>query len=315
MGNCLVTTLQEAVSNTDLYKIGEIRFKVYGNASINVNALVVASTTDTFVVNSAQEINITPGGVNIQTTTPNSVVSVADKYAITSIQLNFNGYPLNPDGFSYCESLDAIRIVNVIDDVDFTSWFEGLSRLNLVAIGRTGSTENTIKGNISCFRDVTSLTEIDISHSNNVFGDISSFSNLVNLTKLTCTSPKLTGNIESLHNLSSCEVINFASNTNIVGDLSQLPSGVIYLASSGTFTWPSTTSRPASSSIFSIGQSGIHMESSQDVDNMLINLSNCTFIKFYGSAKTLRVFGTRTSASDAAVSKLTNMGYTIDVRP
>ena len=124
-----------------------------------------------------------------------------------------------------------------------------------------------------------------------VYGDISNFSAASTLKQLSIDDAKLTG------------------------DISLLPSELLYFRNSNKksiFTW--NTEREVNSSI--IGLYKINL--GNDVDKMLINQSKCTAKELGNNPswfRTINAFGTRTSASDAAVQTLQSKGYTVSITP
>lgn len=75
----------------------------------------------------------------------------------------------------------------------------------------------------------------------------------------------------------------------------------------GYFNWKSE--RDNNYNIISLQD--VHLGS--DVDAMLINQSKC--VVNVNTAKTISVFGNKTSASDAAVQALQSKGYTVSITP
>lgn len=97
------------------------------------------------------------------------------------------------------------------------------------------------------------------------------------------------------------------------GDLSLLPASLQFLTNGNNESrcfW--SNSRPSSSNIFTIeGNLPVN-----NIDGMLNDFSNCVVPSdrpSYSYYYTISLVGTRTSASDAAVSSLKNKGYTIRV--
>ena len=98
----------------------------------------------------------------------------------------------------------------------------------------------------------------------------------------------------------------------IQGDLSLLPASLITLNNNSLQSHCSwDNSRPTSSNIFAINGNLVV----DNIDGMLNDFSNCVVPDkpSYPYYSTIDVSGTRTSASDAAVSSLKSKGYTIRV--
>lgn len=149
------------------------------------------------------------------------------------------------------------------------------------------------------------LSSLFISNSN-ITGDISALLNSKELAILECASTKLSGNISVLSSLSKLKALNVAYVEGIYGDISVLSS--IEQLTSGLLTklsWNST--RASSLKIMALTNANL----GNDVDKMLINQAECQV----GTNKTISVFGTKTTASDAAVATLQQKGYTVSVTP
>ena len=97
------------------------------------------------------------------------------------------------------------------------------------------------------------------------------------------------------------------------GDLSLLPASLLFITNGNNesrCSW--NNSRPSSSNIFTI-EGGLPVD---NIDGMLNDFSNCVVPSdrpSYPYYSTIAVVGSRTSASDAAVSSLKSKGYTIRV--
>lgn len=153
----------------------------------------------------------------------------------------------------------------------------------------------------------SSLTSIYLPNTQ-VSGDIAALGNLTNLTKLDLSNTKVSGDIAALKNLTLLTSV-VLSNTQVSGDIAVLPENIliVYFSKNNNVTW---STRPSSYSIFSL----IGANLGDSVDKMLINMANCTN-KTTTSNNNISVFGTRTSASDAAVQTLQSKGYTVSIAP
>ena len=167
-----------------------------------------------------------------------------------------------------------------------------------------------VNGDIANLNSLTALTTISMSNTS-VSGDIANLKSLTALTGLDLSSTQVTGDIaqlESCPNIGELRVPN-----SVVGDLAKLPAKCYFVSLKGdntaTYTW---TSRSSSSNIFAI-EGNITVT---NIDKMLQDLAQCqTAIPSSGQAwfKKISVAGNRTAASDAAVAKLQEKGYTISI--
>ncbi len=140
---------------------------------------------------------------------------------------------------------------------------------------------------------------------------------LTQLTQLTLGRCTLDGDFADLQGMTSLAGIYYtASQGELNADLSVLPpqNVRIYVANVTTggkmtqFTWKTT--RASSASPITL-EGAAHM--GDYIDAMLNNIVNCNGPMING--KVLRLVGTRTSASDAAVATLQSNGWTITVTP
>lgn len=176
--------------------------------------------------------------------------------------------------------------------------------------------ENTgVYGDVASLSNCNNLIEVRFTNDTNIFGDISAFANKQNLDVLFLENTSCYGNVASLNNCNKLKELRINNTLNISGELSQLGSELIFIGAAGTskvFTWKNT--RPSSYKIIALEDVNL----GDDVDNCLNNLAGCTSgINGNEAAwyKTLRIYGNRTSASDAAVVTLQQKGYTVSVTP
>ena len=137
-------------------------------------------------------------------------------------------------------------------------------------------------------------------------------SKLTALTSLNLGSTSVSGDISALSKLTALKDSVLLQKLTLTGDLAKIPSNVKWFTNyngvSSTFTW---TTRPSSANILALecGDSTI-----DDVDKMLQNQAQCKTAITGGDAswyKTIAIKGSRTSASDSAVSTLKSNGYTV----
>ena len=228
-----------------------------------------------------------------------------------------------------------IGVDNLSGDISALSSMTSLKTLSM--------NNNKLSGDISVLSGLTSLKVVNISN-NNLTGDISALNNLTLLTSLNVVNnPNISGDISSLSSLTLLESLRFGKEKitdstklrcsdisafksmtrlkellikgiNIQGDLSLLPASLIFLSTqygSSHCSWDN--SRPSSSNIFAIEGRSLTVD---NIDGMLNDFSNCVVPSSKPSFpyySIIDVLGSRTSASDAAVSSLKSKGYTIKV--
>ena len=299
MNKCLVTKLNGVVNDTSLLKLGEIKFKTvetenFKNSNNSINIAVSSNakmriigngyfTDANYERNLGKEISLTPGRTNdIYFYNGNYDICISNKYAISFIQLNGSNNSFNIEGLNYAKDIKSILLSNCVGDLSNLS---GLSKVTKIGIRK----DSKIHGNIANLANNTELKDLLISKAD-IYGDLS-----------------------SLRYLNKLEAINFES-TKVEGDISLLAPSVKFVQLSSSYDqvylWNNT--RASNSKIIAIyGNPRI-----SNVDSMLNNQSQCQ-VGFTSSDdpsyKYIQVIGKRTSASDTAVSRLQELGYTVSV--
>ena len=355
MSKCLVTKLSNSSSNTELLRIGEARIAVkkvdkptegYQSFGLEVSKPVVLEiigdgffTDKTLTENKGKQLTYDVINKAIFVSNENLEIAILDKYSITVLATYYNGQTstiqgenktLCIDDYAYSNNLNSIflNFAQVTGNIDSLKNLTALKLLSLnktQVVGNIDSLKNLttltsvafdytqVTGNIDSLKNLTSLTGISLN-STKVTGNIDSLKNLTALKNISLNSTKVTGNIDSLKNLTALEVINL-KNCTFNGDLALMPSSCRFASFQSnintSFTW---STRPSSAKILAIeGNAKI-----LNLDKMLQDQAQCQ-VGFTSSDsawyKKISVVGTRTSASDAAISTLQSKGYTVTIIP
>lgn len=328
MGNCLVTKLKGSVNDPSILRLGELRVhfdKVSAptgatqginvtfdkECSLEVLGSDEAHFTDvTLAENKGKKISVPVGTNSIVVSNTDCDVAILNKYAITSFKtLNYN-YKENPAS-------------KVVDASDF-KYSKGLTELVLNGMQASGDIESLrdlvklsnfsiygcrkITGDISNLKNLTSLTQL-VLNSVPVTGDIANISGMTGMISLDIANTKVTGNIEALKNMTRLSSLNIEGLSGLSGNLGIIPDGVKRVKSpnnTSKFTWTSTNKKKC------FACDGLYCD---NIDKMLIDMAGmeAQFESENSWDKTIKLFGTRTSASDAAVSTLEGKGYTVIV--
>jgi hypothetical protein len=304
MTKCLVTKLNGSVDNNALLRIGEMRIKVEDVVSPTKNTQgfslsfiepttveIVGDgyfTDNTLTENKGKSINITSSDeifVNQATT-----VAIRNKYKLKTIDiLVFAGIP-------YGENK-----VLKLDDLKYSS---ALIKLHFPKVQLTGDIEN--------LKNLTALTTLVLNNTN-VTGDIENLKNLTALTTLNISNTALKGDISNIYYIiSKDKEFNIQLCNNLTGDLASLPNSILFINNrdgKSKFTWKKGSTRTnilACNNIYCA-----------NIDNMLNDMASmtATFVSEAIYHKTIKLVGTRTSASDAAVATLQSKGYTVSITP
>lgn len=328
MGNCLVTKLKGSVNDTSILRLGELRVhfnKVSdptgATQGINVGfdeecSLEVLGneeahfTNETLAENKGKKISVTVGRKNIFVSNNDCDVAILNKYAITSFESTNYNYTTSPgsksiniNDFKYSKRLTKLDVSYMQASGDIES-IKDLTNLTKFLVYNC----RNITGDISNLKNLTSLTNL-ILNSVPITGDIANISGMTGLTKLDIANTKVTGNIEALKNMTRLSSLNIEGLSGLSGNLGIIPDSVKRVKGTGVtskFTWTSTNKKKC------FACDGLYCD---NIDQMLIDMSGmeAQFESENSWAKIIRLFGTRTSASDAAVATLEGKGYTVIV--
>lgn len=316
MNKCLVTKLNGIVDNNAILKLGEMRFKVTSTANPTG-----ASQLITFNFNKDCEVRIIGDGYitdsNLSANKGKSIVipantstdvyfsngdyevSIADKYSIVVFKGYSTNASINIEDLKYSNTLAFLWSLSQksFGDVSCLKDLVGLTTLQLAS--------DTATGKLSDLSRLVALTELNIPDSK-IEGDLAEISDLTKLTILYLPAG-VSGNVSSLAKMTSLTDLEAF---NSVGDLSQLPANVEFTQlTGGNFTW---SERPASSKVFAINNA----PKISNIDKMLIDLAKCQSNITSSTPswrKIISATGTRTSASDSALSTLQSKGYTLSI--
>lgn len=342
MGKCLVTKLNGTIDNKSIGKLGELKLSVKetesslndrklrvvlenaGSCRLTNGNILSSSGTSMGDITSIEKLKY----VDIYFDNINSDVFVSSKYDLNYIVSNFKGLLFDLEELKY-SPVNYLNLENTQAYGD-VSVFEGNNSLTTFIVKNT-----KVSGNLNVFKDMPTLTTLNLTGSQ-ITGDIANMLGMSSLKTLSASFTKITGNIADLlgmnnivtieltgtlvtgnvADLSGMNNLNFLniSHSYLTGDISLLMQNKkesSILAANTTLSWKQT--RPSSSYILAIEDAVL-----EDVDAMLINQANCQvgFISSSGPGKKLiKVSGTRTSASDAAVATLQQKGYTVSITP
>lgn len=328
MGNCLVTKLKGSVNDASILRLGELRVHfdkvsapTVATQGINVTfdkecSLEVLGSDEahftgvTLAENNGKKISAQVGTKDIIVSNNDCDVAILNKYAITSFQTTNYNYTtsagskaVNINDFKYSKRLTKLDVGRMQASGDM----EILKDLtNLTIFNAYGCTN--ITGDISNLKNLTSLTSI-ILNSVSVTGDIANLSGMTGLASLDIANTKVTGNIEVLKNMTSLASLNIEGLSDLSGNLGVIPDGVKRIQCyncTSKFTWTSTNKKKC------FACDGLYCD---NIDQMLNDMANmeAQFESENIWDKTIRLYGTRTSASDVAISTLSRKGYTVTV--
>lgn len=330
MNKCLITKLAGNVDNNSLLKVGEFRIKVskIDNPSEktqgfnfifkeNVTATILGDgyfTDSTLSENKGKTMEI-PAQTNCDIFVSNGdyEISFDNKYPLRTLKVKANSVleVYKSDVKNRSLNLDDLKFCNIAEELDIFSpnVYGNLSSLtNMNNLLFLNIQSNNVYGDYSSLEGLKKLSNTSLI-GNNMKGNTSSISKLDGLVN--GTFQNLEGDISKLSPLENLEVL-WLPTSKVNGDLATLPATFYFISTEKdvSFTWGN---RPSTSSIIAIGGS----PRIDNVDKMLQDQAQCVSTAPSGNVqyKTIVVKGTRTSASDTALSILQGKGYTVYVNP
>lgn len=312
---CLVTRLNGVVANNSIPRLGFIKVKVEAVAS-------PTKVTQGFLFNPTKNTVITIDGdgyftdeslsqnlgktksVNSGTFSPvyvsngNFYVNIPKK--VTTF-IPKNNSSQNGTAEANNKSFD-------IEQLKFST------NIGFMEISNTGA-----YGDIASFANMASLNDLYVSNAKDLYGNIASL-NKCPITTFYAENTNLGGDIANLRNCSICilqgstgfhgnienmpnVVHGYFQGNAIYGDVSKLNKASLLTGATCNWSWKNERSSDKTIIAFTDGNFG------SDLDAMLINQAKCAA----GSIKTIKVQGTRTNASDAAIAALQGKGYTVSI--
>nr|DAH67352.1 MAG TPA: hypothetical protein [Caudoviricetes sp.] len=325
MGKCLVTKLNGTVDNDNLLRIGEIRLfnTKLSNPTANSQYMVLTFSKDANleIVGDAYftdtNLSTNKGKTKSCLANQNSAfyvsnndcqIAILDKYSLIKVETNAHRVG-DLEDLRFSKGLSAIIMKKSEQMGDIANL------KNLTALTNLDLSGTQISGDIANLKNLTALTNLNLGGTQ-ISGDIANLKNLTALTTLSLSNKKtpLTGDIGELRTLTKCTEI-YLSNGKFTGDLATLPSVCRYVSfeydKGSVLTWGT---RPSSAKIIAIAANTILT----NIDKMLQDQAQCQ-VGFTESdqpwKKRILIGGTRTSASDDAVSTLQQKGYTVSITP
>lgn len=334
---CLVTKLTGAVSDNTLKKIGEMRvcvskvetpssttqkFTVTFNKDAKVEIVGNGYFTDSsLATNNGKSVSITNGEQkDLYVSNGDFEIAITDKYSLTYLQIAKGMYVKDIADFKYSNDLVRLFVNSQKSGGDLSALEDKEQLITLYC------NNSSVTGDLSSLGKCTKMQSLFIYNSS-VTGDLSSLKEMTNLEEIYALNTTLKGDLSSLSKMPNLNVLQaenlvygninaLTSNVltklhagSLTGDLAKASSKLQFLScSSSSFTW---SSRDSSSTIFGIEGS----PTVTNIDKMLQDLASCQVPS--GSLndweKVISIKGTRTSASDTAVSTLQSKGYTVSV--
>ena len=346
---CLITKLKGIVNDDSLLKVGELMIQVKplqdGNkalglfyiSSVDSQVRIIGDgyfTDKTLSENKGTILNFNAYDNNyVYVNKGNLNIAISNKY-------NFTNFGLYGEGDA-SKQVDSTKLVFNFNDLAYTDGLAVLNLQNAPIIGDISSIKNTtsltilastggeLTGNISALVNLRSVTMLDLSNNISIRGDISVLSNMSDLQTLYLNKCSVYGDIAVLNNLTKLTTISII-NTKITGTISDLNSltKVTYFETGATELQGDYFSFLHNNNNASIRCSGTFTYSTVDWNGKTYGnvggdnftcigldsfLNDFQVVTCKGSGYYISMSGTRTSASNDAISVLQGKGYTVAV--
>lgn len=321
MGKCLITKLNESVSNDNLLKIGEfsislneiaspsessqkIQVAFTGNSEVrNVNGNFTDSTLSN---NTGKNISITNGDLNdIYVKNVSSLICFGNKYGLRYLAIPDNtGVTIDISQLKHCPILNTLILgkATLQNSVDIAS----ITNLGILKYSGSSVLDTKYIKNLS-------LVEFNAFNGSAVTGDVANIPRTIKW--LTLDGTKVYGEFIPSNYPSLTSASGVFRENSVYGDISRI-GNENFLTMAGNyskFSWK--TERNNTYEILAL-EGGPNF--GEDLDAMLINQAKCV-VGFTSSdssfKKAITACGTKTSASDAAVATLQQKGYTVSITP
>ena len=297
MTKCLVTRFNGVCSNESLPIVGHFKIKVLKDISPetsffcitvfkNTTATIIGNgyfTDSTFTSNEGKVLYLSSG--------------VQNKFYVKAVE------------DCYVDIADKDAIYQIIY-LPINSEFD-LANLKYSKVEYVWAFNSQVYGDI---KNIENLNLVCLNLNNTaVTGDISVLKNLTGLETLILNNTAVTGDISVLKNLTGLKdsIFTLHSRSKLYGNVGALPDSLLCLHCSkngNDFTWTSSDRTKI------LALNGVECST---IDALLNGMKDLT-AEFGGSQmwfKNINLYGTRTSASDAAVATLQSKGYTVSITP
>jgi Leucine-rich repeat (LRR) protein len=223
MAKCLVTTLSEAATDSNLLKLGELMLSCHSTTVSNLTIMTSngndtitlrgdAYFTDSTGTQNYGKIKTGSGNMEFYISPGDCDIIVGDKHRTIVIESNTStdsiGFDLSDVAF-----MDKIKHIIFYECKNITGNLQDIA--NTTSLERFCVGGSSVKGNVASLENLTSLVFLYLNNTN-VEGTLSSFANMDNLTNLRVDNTAITGDTSDLANLTNLNFFIY-TNTAITG--------------------------------------------------------------------------------------------------
>lgn len=302
MSDCLVTTLKGVVNDDSLPYMGD--FEIFVSSGDGYPRVTLQSSDLTKVIAHGGNICETDGSAIGTECSFTGSKTIAFDANVTAFTVR-SGYSLKT--ISANSQPEIIRMIRI--PLDALQYQKNLTTFGLCpsrnGASYTGSLQEFFKKHPAL--NAVMLNDVATAET----AQLSWLALCPRLEVFSANASTIAGKIEDLAGNPALASLQLGyAKPKISGDLAKLPASMAYFVShaGNKFTWSSR-----STSLWPI--SFVYVNLGSYIDTMLINAAQCTAENTYPglTAKRMILYGTRTSASDAAVATLQAKGWTITV--
>lgn len=235
MGICLVTTLKEAISDSDLLKLGEVRFRAKKNINAPFDIGFICNSEATITVKSPGYITDSTGASNLgtsKTISPGTFtrtyfsagdydIIISNEYGITQISFdhNANNLVVDVDDFVMSQNAQIFRTSsnNTIGSLESFKKYPSMVQLQVYKISNDDKAAG-ITGDLEDVKDLP-LQILTLRYQKKVTGDIANLSSMTDMNRLVLGYTGIRGNISSLASMGSLIQVELINDNAITGNV------------------------------------------------------------------------------------------------
>lgn len=312
MNECFKTTLKGAVSDTSLLKLGECRLAMRSGRGVASYAngfdvtLNIIEGTAVFTYNNSQTISL--AGTQ-RASTPSAfvgVLQILNKYGLTV---------WNDSGYYYIANLADFKYSNRLTFIN--GWVVG--DLSDLPVGNSVITKITMDASQGITGDVKWLSGFSqildqFTASGSIYGNVSTIGNKANNLYILTDGAlgDLTGDVTTFGTYSNLNSLRILGGK-LTGDISNIGAINNVVAMDGTFTWNGRTKDGNLPTLGFINGVQVQMKIT-NIDEAIADWATLTPSSTANNAR-IRVYGNRTSASDAAYATLQSRLTSLEIIP
>lgn len=298
MATAMVTTLTESVNNPAILKMGTFRISVKkindstaSKHKITLYMLEAAEldvvgghiTDNTMLADSGTHVDLAVGSNAVYISDDDCDVYISNKYKVRDVQMPSRSTPSEAYAFT----------------IDFSTLKYAVELKNLQGSKFVGNINDIVSTGAS-------LTTAYIAMGD--YGRIENFAGIESMNDLSVLNSSLSGDVE-VGLVGTFRSVTIGYNSGLYGDVTKINTR--HLSATNLTNLESKKTRPSTYYL----PSCVDLQLYDDVDNFLQQIAPCVAnpVSQTATYTSVKLYGTRTSASDAAVATIKSKGYSVFV--